>query len=203
MTRTPRTRISALLTALAATAAIAAPAAHAGPLVASADCAQKPVAQVFLPWADPANYFLADGGTFESGASGWTLNGASVGGGNEPWNASGAGSRSLSLGAGERATSGVECVGITEPTLRFFARGSGVGTLNVTVAFEDAQGHVVRAPAGAIAATGGWTPGIQMPIVAALLPLLPGEQTPVRFEFSATGGSWQIDDVYVDPYRRT
>ena len=203
MPRKLRTRITTLFTAAVATAAVAAPAAQAGPLVASASCTQKPVAQVFLPWGDPANYFLADSGTFESGAAGWSLSGAVVNGGNEPWAVSGPGTSSLKLSAGGTAVSGVECVGITEPTLRFFAKGSGFGRLDVTVAFEDAAGNVQRAPAGSLVGSGGWTPGVQMPIAAALLPLLPGEQTPVRFEFRAASGNWQIDDVYVDPYRRT
>jgi hypothetical protein len=40
-----------------------------------------------------------------------------------------------------------------------------------------------------------------MPIVANLLPLLPGSRTPVSFRVTATSGSWKIDDFYVDPYR--
>jgi len=202
MTRTLKTRISTLFLAAAATAAFAAPSAQAGPLVASGDCASKPMSQVFLPWADPAHYFLADGGSFESGAAGWSLDGAAVSGGNEPWSVSGPGASSLTLASGDSAVSGVECVGITEPTLRFFAKGSGLGRLEVTVHFEDALGNVQSAPAGSLAGTGGWTPGVQMPIVAALLPLLPGETTPVRFEFRAAAGNWKIDDVYVDPFRR-
>ena len=42
-----------------------------------------------------------------------------------------------------------------------------------------------------------------MPIVANLLPLLPNGMTPVQFRFSASGGGFQIDDLYVDPYRYT
>ena len=41
-----------------------------------------------------------------------------------------------------------------------------------------------------------------MLVVANLLPLLPGEHTPVAFRFTALGGDWSIDDVYVDPYSR-
>jgi hypothetical protein len=33
-----------------------------------------------------------------------------------------------------------------------------------------------------------------------LLPLLPGNYTPVEFRFTPQGGSWQLDDVYVDPH---
>ena len=34
-----------------------------------------------------------------------------------------------------------------------------------------------------------------------LLPLLPGDRTPVAFQFTPLLGDWQIDDVYVDPRR--
>jgi len=39
-----------------------------------------------------------------------------------------------------------------------------------------------------------------MPVIANLLPLVPGEQTPVAFRFTARRGAVQIDDVYVDPW---
>jgi hypothetical protein len=40
-----------------------------------------------------------------------------------------------------------------------------------------------------------------MAIVANLLPLL-DEGTPVAFRFTASGGSYAIDDAYVDPWSR-
>jgi hypothetical protein len=40
------------------------------------------------------------------------------------------------------------------------------------------------------------------PLVANLLPLLPGSHTAVSFRFTAGGGCVRIDDVYVDPYSR-
>ncbi len=37
-------------------------------------------------------------------------------------------------------------------------------------------------------------------MIANLLPLFPPDMTAVRFKFAPLlGGSWQIDDVYVDP----
>ena len=42
-----------------------------------------------------------------------------------------------------------------------------------------------------------------MTVLASLLPLLPGEYTPVAFRFtSMLGGNWSIDDIQVDPYGR-
>ena len=50
---------------------------------------------------------------------------------------------------------------------------------------------------------GQWHPSLPNLVVANLLPLLPPDQTAVRFKFAPMlGGSWQIDDVYVDPRNR-
>ena len=196
--------LKTLLLAAAATVAVAAP-AQAGPLVASATCESKPMSQVFLPWADPANYFLADGGDFEGNNDGWTY-GADVAevGVNSPFHVtSDEDGTSLAIAPGYKATSDVECVGLAEPTLRFFTKGPALGRLDVTVQYEDAAGNVQRVLAGSDLGDGSWGPTSQMVIAPALLALLPNETTPVRFEFKAVSGNWKIDDVYVDPvYRR-
>lgn len=192
------------LVAVAAFALAVPASAQAGVLVASApSCDAQTLSQPFLPWADPASYTLDNGGSFEGGAAGWTLSGASVVGGNEPYRVTGAGdSSSLSLPNGSSATSATICVGIEHPTLRLFARntGSPLGTLRVDVLFEDAAGNVRSLTIGAVAAGSSWQPTVQMPVVANLLPLLPGDYTPVEFRFTPQGGNWQIDDVYVDPH---
>ena len=207
--RSLRTRILALALPMAAILA-AAPSAQAGPLVASAgDCDAQELSQPFMPWLDPASYTLAPDGGFEEGGSSWSLDGgAQVVSGNEPFNVRAAGdSHSLKLPSGSSATSSVMCVGLEHPTLRVFARntGSALSLLKVEVHFEDAAGRVQSLPIGVVAAGRSWQPTQPMVIGANLLPLLPGEQTPVAFEFTplGAGGNWQIDDVYVDPYRRS
>jgi hypothetical protein len=196
----------ALTASAAASFALIAPAAQAGPLVASApDCSTTGGDQVFAPWADLSYYAGAPGGSFEDGAAGWTLSGSSVASGNESYNVGGGGSHSLSLPSGSSATSATACVGINNPDIRFFAKNSGspLSTLHVDVKFEDANGDVITLPVGVVAGGGSWQPTLQMPIVANLLPLLPGENTPVAFRFTpeGAGGSWKVDDVYVDPPR--
>jgi hypothetical protein len=199
--------ILAALAASIASLAFLAPAAQAGPLVASApDCDSLSLSQPFLPWADPASYILDPGGAFEDGAAGWSLSGAYVAGGNESYYVHGSGdSNSLRLPAGSSATSSTVCVGIEHPDLRFFARntGSALSSLRVEVLFEDANGNVLSAPIGVVADTGTWQPTAPMPLVVNLLPLLPGEYTPVQFKFTPQGmaGNWRIDDTYVDPWR--
>jgi hypothetical protein len=198
--------IGSLVAAGVVTLAAAAP-ANAGLLVASAQgCKTPATSQVFLRWLDPLRYEQAPGGAAES-AAGWTLTGgARVVSGNEPWKV---GDRSdvssLLLPRGSQATTGVMCVGIGHPVMRFFARrNSGwlLDTLKVEVLFEGAGGRVNSLPIGVVLAGGSWQPTLPFPVLASLLPLLPGEQTPVAFRFTPVGGaSWQIDDVYVDPWR--
>ena len=56
---------------------------------------------------------------------------------------------------------------------------------------------------GTVTPTVSWQPTLPMTVVANLLPLLPGEKTPVRFRCTPLlGGDWSIDDVQVDPYAR-
>ena len=185
-----------------------APQAQAGLLVESAgSCAEQPLERPFLRWLDPFSYTLVPGGAFEGEATGWTLAGSSVGAGNEPFLVrSRTDSGSLSLPAGSSATSATLCVGLFHPTMRFFARSSGgslLSTLQVDVLFETASGQVASLPIGVVPAYRSWQPTLPAPVLANLLPLLPGAQTPVAFRFTPRGSAnWTIDDVYVDPKRR-
>jgi hypothetical protein len=203
-------RIRLRSTFIAAAVAVAAltagaPAASAGLLVESArDCAAPVTSKPFAPWGDNADYQLAPGGAFEAGDESWQLHsGASVVSGNEPWKVSGASdSRSLQLNPGESATSPVMCVGLEHPTLRLFARNNRalLSTLSVEVIFETSLGLKASAPVGVILPSGQWKPSPRFLVVANLLPLLPGEKTPVQFRVRSVGlGTWWVDDFYVDP----
>jgi hypothetical protein len=183
--------------------------ANAGVLVASSpSCDGQAMSKTFLPWLDVADYTPLAGADFESGAAGWSLDGAAVAGGNEPYRVGGsADAKSLALSSGDSATSPAMCVGITHPTIRFFAKRRSGGllsasTLRVDVLFETAGGYAVSLPVGLASNGGSWQATSPMLVVANLLPLLPGETTPVAFRFTAQGGDWSVDDVYVDPYGR-
>jgi hypothetical protein len=185
---------------------VLAPAAHAGILVRSAtDCPQQAPAQPFAQWGDPASYVLVPQGGLESTA-GWSLQGAQLATGNESFFVGGAAdAHSLSLPAGTSATTPVQCVGLGYPTLRFFVRrtGSPLSVLKVDVLLQDNLGLLKSVPMGVVAGDSAWMPTLPLPVIANLLPLLPGDLTPVRFRFTPVGlgGDWQVDDVYVDPYR--
>jgi hypothetical protein len=166
-------------------------------------CEGRFIEQPFLAWDDPADYFLAPDGDFSSGAWGWELDGAEVVADNEPSYVHGGDApAAVSLDSGESATSPSICVGVDDPTMRFFARSTGdpAATLSVEVLYTDADGRPQALPIGAVeaAAAGDWTPTAALPITANTY-----EMT-VAFRFTAqgAGSSWLIDDVYVDPYRK-
>jgi hypothetical protein len=202
-----RRGLIAAITAIATAAAFAAP-ASAGILTASAsDCGDETLTKPFALFGDTANYKLVRNGSFEAGTGGWTLaRGAKVVSGNEPWKVGGAShAKSLVLPAGSTAISPVSCVGLAEPTVRFFAKKNraallGISTLAVSVHVKTSLGLVVPVPVGVVLGNGQWKPTPPMLIVANLLPLLPGDRTPVAFQFTPVLGDWQIDDLYVDPW---
>jgi hypothetical protein len=190
--------------AVVATCAFAAP-AHAGVLTTTAtDCNDGALTQPFARYGDRASYESV--GTFEDGTAGWTLaGGAKIVAGNESAHVGDAGDAySLSLPSGSSATTPEVCVGLDEPTLRFFTRkNSGLlSTMAVTVHVQTSLGIWVELPIG-VDLGGSWHPSLPMLVVANLLPLLPPDRTAVKFTFRPLlGGNWQVDDVYVDPIAR-
>ena len=189
-------------------AAAFAPTANAGLLTASADsCEDGAITQPFQRFGDPASYKLLPGGSFEAGTDAWQLSGgAKIVSGNETYNVGGpAHSRSLQLPSGSAAVSPFTCVGLAEPTLRLFAKRNSallglVSTLNVQIQVKTSLGLSVWLPVlpGDLGGS-SWHPTLPMPLIANILPLSQSDKTPVRFRFTPVLGSWQIDDVYVDP----
>lgn len=179
--------------------------------VASADSGSCPVPQsspVFSQFGDSNNYSLVPGGDFQSGdMSGWTLNNASVASGGEPWNVSGANtSQSLSIGPGGSAISPSICVSDLFPSLRLFAldtQGGGWNSgLRAAALWTDANGntHAFRLGRLSDSQFQSWEP---TPSIALGSYLPDGMSVNVQLEFSSGANStWQIDDVYVDPYAK-
>ena len=163
--------------------------------------------QVFLPWADPASYTLAPGGSFENNKSRWTLIAASRDtSDNEPFQVSGANDHSsLSINNGGLALSPAMCVGIGEPTARVFFKQTGGlpgATLQIDVLFDDASGATQAQTIGVVGVAKQWRLTPQLLTMANLLPTLGAGTTAVAFRFTAIGGSFQIDDLYVDPWHK-
>ena len=201
-----RTVAAAVIAAIASAAF--ASTASAGLVTASATgCDDPELEQPFARWGDNASYKLVGDGGFEAGAAGWTLSGgAYVTSGNESYYVrDGADRKSLVLPGGSRAVSPFTCVGLNEPTLRLFAKRRSLlsTTLLVEMQVQTSLGLSVWLPVlpGDVGGT-SWHPTLAMPLIGNLLTLSATDRTPVRFRFSPLLlGSWQIDDVYVDPFR--
>jgi hypothetical protein len=175
------------------------------PAMASASCATQSSSQIFSKFGDSAKYSLAPGGSFESGAPGWTLSHASVVGGNESYSVAG-GSRSLTIEPQGSAVSPTICVSTEYPSFRLFARrASGSwGVLNVIVRWTDASGVSHETTSGSLQPGTSWTlsPVLQL---GSMLPLWqPGSSLNVRLVLKPEpyGGAMAVDDVYIDPYRK-
>jgi hypothetical protein len=199
-----RSRITRLGSAAAAALGSAVLLAGALPGSASAACAGGPVSHPFAQFGDNADYVLAPGGSFENGAPGWGLSGAGVVEGNETFLASG--SHSLAIEAGGEAVSPPVCVNSEYPTFRFFARqlsGGPRATLSASLRWVDLLGIAVESPAGNVAPTSSWAPSPVMMLGNSVPLWLPGSTLYVQLVLhSAGGGSWAVDDVYIDPYSR-
>jgi hypothetical protein len=192
--------------AMAATIAVALTAA--GPAAAATAtpdaCVTPSFRQVFLPWNDAALYTKSPGGDFEGALPNWSLNtGARVVAGNESFYVGALRDRlSLSLADGSSAVSSPMCIDRTYPSFRFFARNlsAGKGDLQVEVLWQESG--VRKSSKAALDKKAGvtWTPikSLKLPTGA----LSTGRLEPVTFRFTAVGGAWQVDDLYVDPFMR-
>jgi hypothetical protein len=198
----PRVRV-----AIGRIAALACLGLFAIPGVALASCPASPVTTPFAQWGDSNNYFLLPGGSFEGTADqvGWTLSGASLSSGNEPFFVNDSGdSQSLTIAGGGTATSPFFCVDNTMTSLRFFAQqtASGAG-LRVRALVQNSNGDVNSVPVARLidGSMSDWAP---TDVIPGDTSGLSDDQTltvALQFTVRPSGASWQIDDLYVDPYR--
>ena len=181
-------------------------AAHAAKAANPDQCLPTPtLVQPFAAWGDVADYTLTPGGNFEGADDNWELDDlASIITGNEPFHVGAASDRSsLSLSAGSAAVSTPICVDETFTTLRLFARNAGdlASKLRVDVVYSDTKGRLATKRAGVYKATSSeWSPTEIMKINVKFDAT---GAAPVAFRFTPDHhGTWQIDDVYVDPRLR-
>jgi hypothetical protein len=186
----------ALVCVAAATAAIvAAPKSNAA-LACSGSL------QPFAQFGDFNDYFAFANNGFESGATGWKVQNAFVGAGNEPWLVNGAGSSALTIAPGGSAASPKVCTALNAPGWRMFARSNGAnGPLQAQIVFYGLLGNITGIlnvatfnPSG----YGTWEPTADVPSILSL-PLLT-YSAQLRLTSTATSGTWQVDDVFVDPF---
>jgi hypothetical protein len=158
--------------------------------------------QAFKPWSDSSNYMLTPGGSFESGTPSWKLTGgAAVTSGNESFYLnSKSDNRSLSMPSGSTATSPTMCFAAGDWHMRFV--GKGTGRVRVTVQVNSLLGLVSVLDGGTVSANGTWSPS---PRVGLLLTNVGGLLTTkaITLRLTASNGSVQVDDVYLDPWKDT
>jgi hypothetical protein len=196
-----RGRFAALLTTALLALGVFAGAAQA--------CSYSGAESVFSPWGDQRSYVLAPDGGFEGGGSNWQLSrGAAVVGGNESYYLNDAAdSKSLSLPAGSSATSPSICMSIDTPSFRLVARNTGDPSSELRVeATYKLLGLVRTKTAGTVRANSSWGPTQSVSTVLTLSTIV-GTLIPsaieIRFTPVDSKGQWQVDDVYVDPFRRS
>lgn len=194
----------ALVSSLAAALAVSAPAQ--GGLISGLTGILVPscssTSQVFSQFGDFSWYYPVPNQGFESGKTGWTLSGStSVVSDNEPWKVSGSGSHALTIGSGGTATSAPTCISILAPHVRLFADGrAATGALQVQVQFRGLTGNLLgllNYGSFKPGSYGAWRPSDQVSSLLGL-PLLTSS---VQVKFTSLGGTWRIDDLYVDPLR--
>jgi hypothetical protein len=188
--RSVRTTITAALITAATLVAFTVSNAQAASLPAPS-CQLSAISQPFLAWGDSTDYELVPGGDF-TGPTSWSLSGAAS-----------VATGSLALGDGAVATSPEACVNVAQPTVRFFARSDTPGTtIDVAAVFATGQGSV-SIPLGTVAPTAAWEPTPTLTVERVIVPALEGGAGYVALRFTAEGGTALIDDVFVDPWRKS
>jgi hypothetical protein len=202
-------RVSALIVLLLAGVAFGVPSTVEALPLSLTSCPAYEVGQPFLPWLDPMYYTRAPNGGLESGSDDWTLSdGAVVVDGNETYRVGGDNdSHSLSLPVSSSATTTPICVALQDPTVRLFIKNTGSqwSDLEVEVLYTDAFGKVRSSTVATLIAGRTWKATAPLPFRAQLShpPLVTDGATWVAFRFTPRGtrGDWQIDDVFVDPFK--
>jgi hypothetical protein len=199
--KSSRKVLTAMVAALVAMA-LSASAAQA------ASCPYYGAEQVFKPWGDSHHYVLAPNGGFEAGSTGWVLSGgaATVAGNESFYLNDPADSRSLSLPSGSSAVSPPICMSLDTPIFRLLARNTGDPAAGLRVeATYPLLGLVRTKTISTVKAGSSWAPSQQMSTVLSLATVV-GTVIPSAIQIRITpvgsGGQWQIDDLYIDPFAR-
>lgn len=171
-------------------------------------CSYTGAEQVFSPWGDQHSYVLAPDGGFEAGGQGWSLaGGAATVAGNESFSLNDASDgRSLSLPAGSSAVSPSVCMSIDTPIFRLVARNTGNASSGLRVeAVYPLLGLLRTKTVSTVYGSSAWAPSQQMSTVLTLSTVV-GTLIPsavqIRITPVGSGGNWQIDDLYIDPFAR-
>jgi hypothetical protein len=205
----------ALLVAAAFTAALTVtPSALAKPVAKAAapmtstttqQCAVAQSSAVFAPWGDSNLYAPFQGSTFEDAVSGWSFaGGAGILSGDDDGLLTATGSHVVQIPSKGTATSPSMCVDSTMPSMRFFIRRlAGTGSLTITGTLTGGKASD-REVLATLAGSTSWAPTPVVAFPAYLADIVGIGSLNVQFLFTASPGTtFRIDDVQMDPYRRT
>jgi hypothetical protein len=175
----------------------------------SASYCSATATQAFASWGDRSAYTLLPNGSFESGGTSWALSGgAKVVAGNEPFFLnSRKDSHSLLLPEGSSAYSATMCFALGDWHLRFLMRnvGAQTGSLRVTVIVPSLVGGLLTVlDGGTVSGNGTWQPSPRLQLLLSNVTSLLGTKA-VAFRFTPVGrdAAYQIDDIYLDPWKST
>jgi hypothetical protein len=199
-------RVRKVVGRVAAMTCVAVFASTGAAFAASSSCPAQPLSTPFAQFGDTSSYFHVPGGSFEGTADqvGWSLSDAALTPGNETFQVGGAGDRqSLAIDAGGSATSPAFCVDNTMQSLRFFAKQTQPGAPLLVQAVVRLGHRQVAWTIGVVkdGSPADWAPVRQINLQARMLPAWLHVPAAVRFVVPGGQGSWQVDDVYVDPFR--
>ena len=203
-----RFKLRALAAGALALASLAAPSAAQAALFEHGACDDAPLSQPFARWNDDASYKLVPGGDAEGSLEGWSLSGARRVAGSSPFAATGKlGASSFSLPAGASLTTAATCVNADYPTFRFFAKSSGgllglLPVMTVELVYRDGLLGLVSLPIGTVAPGSSWKPSPVMLSGSAVGAAVAGGEAPLSLRFRSVSGTWQVDDVFVVPFKR-
>jgi hypothetical protein len=197
-----RLRARVALVGTMALAAAALPATANADLIETDACDTAALSQPFAPWGDNAQYKLAPGGDFEGSLDGWKFSGGAtrVAGGRN-------GGYSVRIPAGGSVTTPATCVNAAYPTFRFFSKSSGgllglLPAMTVEVLYRDSALRILPLPLGVGLPSRGFQPSLTMLTGSVLAGLLNDGEDFVGIRFRSVLGTWNVDDVYVDPMMR-
>jgi hypothetical protein len=202
-------RIAAAIGAGLALTATPAVAATTTTTTSAAPGCTSPTLQAFAFANDKKDYVLAPGGSVEGSLTGWSLTGgaAAVSGSAPAVTGAPVGSKSLLIPSGGSVTSAPMCVAAHSPFFRFQAKNTGAaGSLKVEVLYLDGPRFTGERETGTITAGSTWAATNRLSLSQGIMGVNGSStsQATVAFRFTpvGTGAKWQVDDLYVDPYRK-
>jgi hypothetical protein len=184
--------------ALGAAVAVLASFVGSAAAASTGTCPARTTKKAFSRYGDAGDYFFTPNGGFEGGTTGWTLKGgATVVTGNESaFLNSTSDKKALKLPANASAQTATICTNPNDQTIRLMVNGTS-GQLKVD-AYILSGGNIRTWSTQVDAGASGWraSPVIQFALGNQYL-----GATTIQLTFTALGSTWQIDDLYVDPFK--